>query len=90
MSHGPSQEEAGIIQKVSHCDWATPVVAVPKRDGSYRICGDYKVAVNAALEVDQYPLPNPSDLFASLSGGKKRRFISGLSAAVYLSKIQKI
>ena len=26
--------------------------------------------VNSALEVDQYPLPNPSDLFASLSGGK--------------------
>ena len=31
---------------------------------------DYKVMVNSALEVDQYPLPNPSDLFASLSGGK--------------------
>ncbi len=56
----------------------------PKRGGSYRICGDYKVTVNSALEVDQYPLPNPSDLFASLSGGKnsKNRFNSGLSAAV--------
>ncbi len=28
---------------------------------------DYKVMVNSALEVDQYPLPNPSDLFASLT-----------------------
>ena len=64
-------EEAGIIEKVSHSDWATPIVAVPKRDGSYRICGDYKVTVNPELEIDQYPLLNPSDLFASLSGGKK-------------------
>ena len=38
---------------------------------SYRICGDYKVMVNQALEVDQYPLPNPEDLFATLAGGKK-------------------
>ena len=35
-------EEAGIIEKVSHSDWATPIVAVPKRDGSYRIVGIIK------------------------------------------------
>ena len=27
--------------------------------------------MNQALEVDQYPLPNPEDLFATLAGGKK-------------------
>ena len=56
---------------MSHSDWATPIVTVPKKDGSYRICGDYKVTVNPVLDVDQYPLPNPTDLFASLSGGQK-------------------
>ena len=63
-------EAQGIIEKVTASDWAAPIVAVPKRDGSYRICGDYKVTTNPVLEVDQYPLPRPSDLFASLAGGK--------------------
>jgi len=26
-------ESAGIIEKVSHCDWAAPIVTVPKGDG---------------------------------------------------------
>ena len=30
-----------------------------------------KVTVNAALEVDQYPLPKPADIFVTLSGGKR-------------------
>ena len=63
-------EGAGIIEKVTHSKWAAPVVPVPKGDGRLRLCGDYKVTINPALEVDQYPLPKPDDLFASLAGGK--------------------
>ena len=63
-------EKLGIIKKVTHSEWATPIVAVPKKDGKFRICGDYKVTVNQALSVDQYPLPKPEDLFATLAGGK--------------------
>ena len=62
---------AGILEKVSHSDWASPIVTVPKKDGSYRICGDYKVTVNPLLETDQYPLPNPKHLFATLCGGQR-------------------
>ena len=50
------REQAGIIEKVSHSDWASPIVTVPKNDRSYRICVDYKVTVNLALDIDQYPL----------------------------------
>ena len=64
-------ESEGILVKVKHSDWAAPIVAVPKQDGKFRICGDYKVTVNAALDIDQYPLPKPDDLFASLAGGQK-------------------
>ena len=63
-------EQEGIVERVDHLDWAAPIVAVPKKDGSFRICGDYKVTINQALAVDQYPLPKPEDLFASLTGGK--------------------
>eukprot|EP00731_Ephydatia_muelleri_P004101 Em0002g277a len=63
-------EEAGVIEKVTHCEWAAPVVVVPKKNGTVRLCGDYKVSINQALMVDQYPLPKPSDLFAALSGRK--------------------
>ena len=60
----------GVIQPVTHSDWATPVVPVVKRDGSVRLCGDYKITVNKVAKFDSYPLPRIDDLFASLSGGK--------------------
>ena len=43
---------------------------VVKRDGTIRVCGDYKLTVNQAAQVDVYPLPLVDDLFASLAGGK--------------------
>jgi hypothetical protein len=49
-------ERQGIISPVTYSQWASPVVAVPNKDGRFRICGDYKVAVNQVLDVDEYPL----------------------------------
>lgn len=63
-------EEKGILKNVSHSEWATPVVPVPKKDGQIRICGDYKATVNQDIDIDQHPLPRPEDLFATLAGGK--------------------
>ena len=64
-------EREGILEKVTHSEWATPVVAVPKPDGTVRLCGDFKVTVNQAMKVDQYPIPTAQDLYATLAGGKK-------------------
>ena len=43
---------------------------VVKKDGSVRICGDYRLTVNRAAKPDTYPLPRVDDIFALLSGGK--------------------
>ena len=64
-------KKLGVIEEVSYSDWATPVVPVPKPDGSVRLCGDFKITVNPALQVDQYPIPKPEDLLATLAGGQK-------------------
>ena len=62
-------EEQGVIEPVDFADWAAPIVPVMKKDGSIRVCGDYKLTVNQAAKVDTYPLPLIDDLFSSLAGG---------------------
>ena len=42
----------GVLQQVKHSHWAVPVIPVPKNDGHLRLCGDYKVSVNPAMEID--------------------------------------
>ena len=64
-------EKSGSLKRVEYSDWASPIVPIPKKDGALRLCGDFKVTLNGALEVDQYPLPKPSDLFTCLTGGTK-------------------
>ena len=63
-------ERDGVLERTHYSEWAAPIVAVPKSDGKIRLCGDYKVTVNPVLDVDQYPLPKPDDIFATLSGGQ--------------------
>ncbi len=38
---------------------------------SVRICGDYKLTVNQASKLEQYPIPKLEDLLEKLSGGEK-------------------
>ncbi|XP_077869843.1 uncharacterized protein LOC144362348 [Saccoglossus kowalevskii] len=61
-----SDSKSGIIKPVTHSDWATPVVPVPKTDGTVRICGDYKLTFNKASPVEQYHIPPFEDLMEDL------------------------
>ena len=45
-------ETEGILLKTEWSDWATPIVPVPKQDGSIRICGDFKGTINPELQAE--------------------------------------
>ena len=64
-------EQEGVLEKTNYSEWAAPIVVVPKPDGRLPLCGDYKVTINPVLDVDQYPLPKPGNIFATLSGGQR-------------------
>ena len=62
-------EAEGVIKKVTTSEWADPIVTPVKKDGSVRVCGDFKVTINPQFEVDEYPLPCIEKIYASLDGG---------------------
>ena len=64
-----SLQDTGIVEPERYARLASPAVPVLKRDGSVRVCGDYKVTVNKSLRKEVYPLPTPDDLFTKLEGG---------------------
>ncbi|XP_031355214.1 uncharacterized protein K02A2.6-like [Photinus pyralis] len=62
---------SGVLSKVSHSNWASPIVVVPKKNASeIRICVDFKKTLNLAIDSDHCFLPLPSDIFATLSGSE--------------------
>ena len=64
-------EKVQVLEKVTHSDWATPLVVFRKPGGKVRLCGDFKVTLNPTLKTDVYPFPLPEELFQKLNGGHK-------------------
>lgn len=58
------QVELEILEPVKFSLWATPVVPILKKDGSIRLCGDYRITVNRETVTESYPLPRVEDLLA--------------------------
>jgi hypothetical protein len=47
--------------------WGAPIIFVPKKDGTQRICIDYR-SLNEVTIKNKYPLPRIDDLFDQLKG----------------------
>ncbi|XP_014613889.1 PREDICTED: uncharacterized protein LOC106792185 [Polistes canadensis] len=58
----------GII-RYSNSPWRSPVVMVPKKDGSFRLCVDYR-RLNDITIRDAYPMPRTDEFFDALKGAK--------------------
>jgi hypothetical protein len=61
-------EEKGFIRP-SVSPWGAPVLFVKKKDGSLRLCVDYR-ELNKVTIRNKYPLPRIDDLFDQLQGSK--------------------
>ncbi|GKA28896.1 putative reverse transcriptase domain-containing protein [Tanacetum coccineum] len=58
--------EKGFIRP-SSSPWGAPVLFVKKKDGSFRMCIDYR-ELNKLMIKNRYPLPRIDDLFNQLQG----------------------
>jgi hypothetical protein len=61
-------QEARYIRPTSS-PWGAPVLFVPKKDGSQRMCMDYR-SLNDVTIKNKYPLPRIEDLFDQMRGAR--------------------
>ena len=64
-------ESDGVLKPLEVSDWATPIVCVPKTDGSVRICGDYTGTVNPVIQTEQFPIPTLEEIRGKVSTWNK-------------------
>ncbi|XP_065213324.1 uncharacterized protein K02A2.6-like [Planococcus citri] len=60
----------GIFTQVETSEWGTPAVYTEKRDGSIRICGNYKITINDRVQDVRYTIPPVQEVFMKLKNGK--------------------
>ena len=67
-----------FIYPISNSQWVSPLVLVPKKDGRWCICIDYRELNKATLK-DYFPLPFIDQVLDTLAGKKYFSFLDGFS-----------
>lgn len=70
--------EAGFIIPVTNSTWVSPVEIVPKKNGKWRVCVNYK-SLNKVTKKDRFPLPFIDELLDEVSGHEFYSFCDGYS-----------
>ena len=63
-------ELIGVLTKTDYSKWASPTVYVKKKNDKIWAGADVSKGLNDCLKIYTYPLPNPENIFAKLSGAK--------------------
>lgn len=58
--------------------WLSPIVIVPKKNGTLRVCIDYK-KLNAATMTDPFPIPFTDAMLDAVAGHEMYSFLDGFS-----------
>jgi len=70
--------DVNFIYPISDSKWVSPLVVVPKKNGKWRICVDYR-ELNKATQKDNFPLPFIDQVLDTLVGKKLFSFLDGFS-----------
>eukprot|EP00253_Pinus_taeda_P029422 PITA_29422 len=70
--------DVGFICPISDSGWVSPLVLVPKKNGKWRICVDYR-ELNKATKKDHFPSPFIDQVLDGLAGKKFFSFLDGFS-----------
>eukprot|EP00253_Pinus_taeda_P015001 PITA_15001 len=67
-----------FIYPISYSQWVSPLVIVPKKNGKWRVCIDYRELNKAALK-DHFHFPFIDQVLDTLAGKKYFSFLDGFS-----------
>eukprot|EP00253_Pinus_taeda_P028921 PITA_28921 len=70
--------KVNFIYPISDSQWVSPLVVVPKKNGKWRICVDYRQLNKATLK-DYFPLPFIDQVLDTLAGKSSFSFLDGFS-----------
>jgi len=70
--------DVNLIYPISDSKWVSPLVVVPRKNGKWRICVDYR-ELNKATQKDHFPLPFIDQVLDTLVGNKLFSFLDGFS-----------